>query len=189
MDKEHGDCVPQNQHEIAKEREDVSEMPRQYGKLNSLISFNTVYWSQYNYHREKEYRIFVWTSTILIAAIAVLIIDKKGETPIFVLYGQAGQLGAYIGIGFWIVGSIVMQIHERIKGNKYARILIDIADSMGGFDKQSNDETILPVDWKEWKNVPDKIKFHMFFSNYIPATFVLGIAAIALTVLRATYTN
>ena len=78
-----------------------------------LLHFNTTYWSQLNYHREKEYKIFVWTSGILIAVLAGLLTTKQGEIPVYLYYGVTGRVVASGGVIAWMYCSLWLQKRER----------------------------------------------------------------------------
>ena len=118
--------------------------------LKILTHFNDIYWQQFRYHREKEYRIFVWTSALLLAGIAGLLVTKQGEVPIYVQYGILGKTVATLAILVWLVASVWMQKRERNSGNSYIIVLVNIANKLGAFEPD-RPTGVLPEDWNQQK--------------------------------------
>ncbi len=143
--------------------------------LQTLTHFNDIYWQQFRYHREKEYRIFVWTSAILLAGIAGLLVTKQGELPVYVQYGICGQVVATLVVLGWLGASVWMQKRERKSGNSYITILVNIATKLGAFDPE-RPTCVLPNNWSSWKDTPQT----GFQFNFVPITCLVGVIAVGL---------
>jgi hypothetical protein len=151
-------------------------------KQEIFLHFNTVYWNQLNYHREKEYRIFVWTSGVLVAVLAGLLITKKGEIPAYLYYGVIGRVAASVGVIAWMFSSLWLQKRERRYGNNYVAVLLGITDRLKGFEigvfESDGGYSVLPVSWKEWeKQRPQSVRM---ISSYMPITLLLTGGALLL---------
>ena len=143
--------------------------------LEILTHFNSVYWEQFRYHREKEYHIFIWTSAILLAGIAGLLVIKQGEVPIYTKYGAWGHSFATLAVLVWLAGSVWMQRRERTSGNQYVNVIKNIATELGGFEG-GQPTCVLPSDWKDWTSASDT----GFRFNFVPISCLVGLLAIAL---------
>ncbi len=144
--------------------------------LQTLTHFNNIYWQQFRYHREKEYRIFVWTSAILLAGIAGLLVTKQGELPIFVQYGIYGHVAATLVVFGWLIGSVWMQRRERKSGNAYITVLLKLATKLGAFDPKGP-TCILPDNLQDnWSSWGDTRQTSYRF-NFIPITYLVGATA------------
>jgi hypothetical protein len=55
-------------------------------KIDILKHIHKEQWSEVQYRREREYRIFTWTSNILLALIGALLITKLPENIVWKPY-------------------------------------------------------------------------------------------------------
>ncbi|NLF67619.1 MAG: hypothetical protein GX575_01050 [Candidatus Anammoximicrobium sp.] len=148
----------------------------------TLLHFNQIYWERLNYHREKEYRIFVWTSAILLGGIAALVVSKQGEMPIYLRYGALGRVGASFALLVWTGLSVVLQVRERNFGNAYVAVIVRISQLLGGFDegRTGDGQSALPKEWEAWTSETRTNICGMLKRNYIPVTCTLGAFAVVL---------
>ena len=146
-----------------------------------LEHFSKIYWEKLNYHREKEYRIFIWTSAILLAGIAALTVSKNDETAIFLRYGFTGKMYASVALIIWIFLSVILQIRERRYGNDYIEVIVRASKLLYGFengffDNLESNLSLLPKDWENWTNVLQQERkiSRLLTKNFVPVTLLLG---------------
>jgi hypothetical protein len=148
----------------------------------TLFHFNQIYWERLNYHREKEYRVFVWTSAILLGGIAALVISKQGEMPVYLRYGVGGRLCASFALLIWTGLSVLLQIRERRFGDGYVSVIVRISQLLRGFDEDFtiDGKSVLPKSWQDWPADTKTNLAGVLRRNYIPVSCALGALAILL---------
>jgi len=156
------------------------EGPRE--KAEILRHFNQTYWAKLDYHREKEYRIFVWTTVILFGAIATLAVSRTGELPVYIQHGTLGKIGFSISLMVWTTMSVAMQNRERRYGDRYVIVIINIARMLHAFDDgyfhvNGAPASLLPSEWKNWAEQVNAKFPKCLLRNYIPATCLVGLFA------------
>ena len=168
--------------------------PEQVGtaqeKAEILRHFNQIYWDKLNYHREKEYRIFVWTCAILFGAVATLVVSKTGEVPVYLRYGLCGRFGASLAFVAWTALSVAMQMRERKLADSYAPVIVRIGRLLHGFDAGyfhggGEHATLLPREWENWTTESQASLRTRLMKNYIPVTCAVGVFCIVLPWLQS----
>lgn len=164
---------------------EVSQSGVSREKDETLRHFSETYWGKLDYHREKEYRIFVWTSVILFGAIATLAVSRTGEVPIFARYGLLGKTVLSMALIVWTTVSIRMQIRERKFGDQYVMVIVGIARMLHAFDNGyfhagGDPSTLLPCEWEKWPSQVNQTFPRCLMRNYIPPTFLVGLFAAVL---------
>lgn len=139
------------------------------------------------FRRERAYRIFTWSSTILSALIGVLLITKQTETVIWKTYGIWGNVVASITVVLIVFYSIFWQQRTSRYRSLNAQVISRISRIFHFFDDgffDSEEGAIFPDEWKASGQQLKEVSMfrlivgRLFKANYISATFLLGILAI-----------
>ena len=142
---------------------------------SKIMHYNEIYWMQLRYHREREYKIFIWTSAILLSLLAGL---TTGKIPPDFLGNMIGKLFASTLITIWSVIAISLQKNERNYGNQYTPVLADIAKELGMIKEEN--KGLLPTEWGSWgKKGNMKLSYHLV-TGYVPITVFLGAVSVLL---------
>lgn len=151
--------------------------------------------SEMQYRREREYRIFTWSSSILLALIGALLITKQTETLIWKPYGGWGNLVASMAISLIVIYSIMWQLRNNRFRGQNAQVISRINKllhcfEMGFFDPEGG--ALFPDEWSDYGRKQKKKKSRLlaflsrlFAVNFTSATFLLGILALIMIWLPA----
>ena len=135
------------------------------------------------FRREREFRIFTWSSTIFLALIGVLLIIKKDENVVWQPLGSYGKAIVTIAIIYLIWFSIRWQNRERELGYRHAKVITGISKILHFFDKgyfSDDKEFVLFPDehWRTWGKTEVYSSKRYFRANLITGTWSLGFLAI-----------
>jgi hypothetical protein len=152
-------------------------------KLDILKFIHEHQQAEMGYRREREYRIFTWSSNILLALIGALLITKQPDTILWRQYGVWGNIVASAAVVFIFVYSAMWQVRNSKfrKGN--AAVLSHIDRLFHSFDPGYFDpdgSAIYPEGWSGvWKRGPT-LRDRLLGMNYVSATIVIGLLALAM---------
>ena len=141
--------------------------------------------SEMQYRREREYRIFTWSGSILSALIGALLITKQTDI-IWKSYGLWGNLVASIAVLLIVIYSTLWHFrNERFRGQN-AQVVSRIDKLLHCFDKgyfTSDDTALFPDEWGDYgksgtSSAFRRMRNRLFAANYISATILLGILAV-----------
>lgn len=155
-------------------------------KIQVLLFIRSEQYEELKFRRDREFSIFQWTATILLALCAILL-GSNGTAPLILLdqlYIKITSIILVLLIGLF---SILWQQRERKFAAKNCQVIADINSQLELFSKgiYFHKSTVLPSNWKDWgkKNLNNPLRF--FRTNYITATWILSILAIGLIVIRS----
>jgi hypothetical protein len=104
------------------------------------------------YRRNREYQIFTWSATVLLALIGGSLVSRSKDSVLSAI----GPVGVYLAVAAVLAFTIyvlVWLLHQRRLMRAHQRVLAQIALKRGWFDEVSNDaRPLLPRAWKELGN-------------------------------------
>lgn len=153
-------------------------------KIQILLSIRTEQYEELNFRRNREYSIFQWTSTLLLAICAILLGINDTE-PLDFLRKFHLKIFAIFLVGFIGFFSVFWQNRERNFGAKNCRVIASINEALSLFEVgvYFKDQTVLPPNWKDWGRKDLRYYRRFFRTNYITATWILSGLTILLLVI------
>ena len=138
------------------------------------------------YRRERGYRIFTWSSSILSALIGALLITKQSGVVIWDAYGVWGNAVASFAVILITVYSMLWHSRNNTFRGQNAQVLSKISRLFHCFDQgyfDDSDSALFPVEWAKYGRSGDPSSFRrllrkLFGVNYSSATALLGILAL-----------
>ena len=134
-----------------------------------------------HYRREREYRIFTWSSNILLVLIGALLITKQTETLVWKPYGGWGNAVASAAVILVVAYSMMWQFRNSKLRGYNARVTSRIGELLHCFDQGyfgSEAEALYPDHWGNYGQTGVKLHRRLLAVNYVSATFLLGILAL-----------
>ncbi len=133
-----------------------------------------------SYRRGREFQIFTWSSTILVAFTAALLLTEAGKNLALEQYGVWGDVLVTSIVISLVSFSVTWQHNQRRLSARHAKILARIAREIGCFDENFGKEgkPVYPEDWKAWGLSNVSFRKHLTTPGKISATFVLGVITI-----------
>lgn len=132
------------------------------------------------YRRERVYRIFTWSSNILLALIGALLITKQTDTLVWESYGGWGNMVASAAVVLVVVYSSMWQFrNSRLRGRN-AQVISRINVLLHCFDKGyfgPEDAALYPDQWRDYGRGLT-VRRRVFGVNYFSAVLLLGILAL-----------
>ena len=145
--------------------------------------------SEVKFLREREEKIFAWSSNIFMALIGALLIIEPSKTPIWVFTVQSKFI-ASLAIVFLIFFSVQWQQRTRRWHNENGLAIQEIQRLLncyekGYFDPLNKDFVLFPLRWinSEGKK-PRTFLQRIFAANFVSATVILGLLAVAMVWAR-----
>jgi len=161
-------------------------------KLDILKFIHQEQRGEIEYRREREYRVFTWSSTILSALIGALLITKQTDLvwKTYGLWGNAVASLTVLLIVFYTTSWLMR--NERFRGQN-AQVISRIDHLLHCFDKgyfTSDDTALFPASWGGWGDSAQqparrRTLRRLFAANYISATVLLGLLAVIMIWLPA----
>lgn len=137
--------------------------------------------NELNFRREREYRIFTWSSSILLALIGGLLIYRQESGLLLNSYGLAGRIIASATIVLLVFFSISWQNRNNRYRGQNAQTIAHISDLFrcyeDGFYDPENNTALFRKEWADYGKNHTKFKSRFLHANFVTATFVLGILA------------
>jgi len=158
---------------------------------NKLDILKFIFQDQRNemqYRREREYRIFTWSGSILSALIGALLITKQTGSMIWQPYGIWGNTIASAAVVLIMVYSILWHSRNNRFRGQNAQVISRINRLLHCFEKGyfDNSETALfPEEWAGYGRRKSPSSLGRFLKrilavNYTSATILLGILALCM---------
>lgn len=152
-------------------------------KTEILMHIYKYQMEQVMFRREREFRIFTWSSTIFLALMGVLLVIRKDENIVWQPLGLYGKAIVTIALLYLIWFSIRWQNRERELGYRHAKVITGISQVLHFFDKgyfSDDKEFVLFPDehWQAWGNTNVSSPKRLFRANLITGTWSLGFLAI-----------
>jgi hypothetical protein len=137
------------------------------------------------YHRDFQYKIFVWSGNILLILIGALLITKPTENIVWTIYGFLGRLTASLTVIAIVIFSVKWQNRHR-KWHQENRQVISKIDILlhcyeKGYFASSEEISLFPERWNDSSEMEDISIFKRIRNvNYISATMFLGLLAVVM---------
>jgi hypothetical protein len=152
-------------------------------KIDLLKHMELIQRDELNQRRELEYKVFAWSSNILLALIGALLITKQSEGVVWLSYGIWGRVVASITIASLVVFSMQWQNKNRKWHQENGSVIQRIDCLLHYYDKgyfdPTGEVTIFPENWRTgYTSTNLKIVERLRSVNYISATALLGLLAL-----------
>jgi hypothetical protein len=142
--------------------------------------------NEMQYRREREYRIFTWSSSILSALIGALLITRQTGSIIWQPYGVWGNLVASAAVVLITIYSVLWHSRNNRFRGQNAQVISRINKLLHCFEKGYFDNSgtaLFPDEWTDYgkgriKSSFSKLLGRIFAVNYTSATALLGILAL-----------
>ncbi|HDL01845.1 MAG TPA: hypothetical protein ENH23_06405 [candidate division Zixibacteria bacterium] len=151
-----------------------------------LLHLHQIQYSEANFRRARELKVFFWTSSIFLALIGILLIVDSTKTVLWDSFGCSGKIVATATLLFLAIFSITWQNRERRFENEQKRMITKINKLFRVFEEGAyglgEEETLYPKEdrWTNWGNAELHTMSRYFRSNLVTATWVLAVLAIAM---------
>ena len=105
------------------------------------------------FRRNREYQIFTWAATVLLALIGGSLVTRSQDTVLSKL-GTLGIVAAILAIFLYTIYVVYWLLHQRKALRANQRVLVQIALRRGWFKELNYDGSrpLLPEEWKELGN-------------------------------------
>jgi hypothetical protein len=133
------------------------------------------------YRREREYRIFTWSSNILLALIGALLITRQPEGVVWKAYGGWGNIVASAAVVLVVAYSTAWQLRNSKFRGRNAQVISRVGKALHCFERGYFDPeggALYPDEWLEYGRKGTTLRGRLFGVNYVSATFLLGILAL-----------
>ena len=133
------------------------------------------------YRREREYRIFAWSTSLLTALIGALLITKQSDLVIWQTYNVWGNLVASLAVILISIFSSLWHFRNRRFRGQNAQVIAKISRLLHCYEKGYFDQSgaaLFPAEWSEFGRDKKKPKFRrtlgrIYAINYTSATLLL----------------
>jgi hypothetical protein len=155
-------------------------------KLDLLKHLHVKAREEINYHRERQDKVFKWSSNILLLVIGTLLVVDSTKSFLWSQQGIVGKVIASITILIVVVFSIQWQQRNRKWQEESVEVLERIETLLHCFDKgyygTPDDIALYPERWAEPRDLHKRLSLteRIFRVNYVSAIALLGILAIAM---------
>jgi len=140
--------------------------------------------NELNFRREREYRIFTWSSSILLALIGGLLIYRQESGLLLNSYGLLGRIIVSATAILLVFFSIAWQNRNNKYRGQNAQTIAHISKLFhcyeDGFYDPENNTALFRKEWADYGKSHTKFKSRFFHANFVTATFLLGILAISM---------
>ena len=170
------------------ENNTIPEDLAQTERLNLLIHFHNQIKAEVDFLRERQDKIFSWTSGILMAFIGALLIVEPSKAPVWASQ-VGGKLIVSAAIFVFAAFSVIWQQRVRRIHGENGQVILKIEKLLhcyneGYFGSEVNESLFHP----RWNKPPEaempSFMKRAFVANYISATLLLGALAIAMIWVR-----
>ena len=134
-----------------------------------------------HYRREREYRIFTWSSNILLALIGALLITRQPEGVVWKAYGGWGNVVASAAVVLVVAYSTAWQRRNNKFRGRNAQVISRVDKALHCFERGYFDPeggALCPDEWSDYGEKRPTLRGWLFGVNYVSATFLLGILAL-----------
>lgn len=149
-------------------------------KTGILLHLLDKQYEELSFRRQREFSIFLWTATIFVAIISLVVSSD-------VLKGLLSCWGRVIGcviLSLICFFSISWQNRERKLSNENSRTIARIQSILHAYQPGYYcEESLFPVDWAKWGQHSVNRVRRYFRGNFLTATWVLALGAIMSIIL------
>lgn len=145
-------------------------------ELETLRHLQTQQREELQYRRAREFQIFTWSVTLLLAVVAAVWVKPP---DLLAKGGVALRAIASIVVVGLTSYSLHWQLHQRKAAAAHARVLTKIAAKLGVFDPAAFDgpAPLYPDHWKSWGERYITFREQLSRPSKISATFLVGVIA------------
>jgi hypothetical protein len=142
-----------------------------------------------NFLRDRQEKIFAWSSNIFMALIGALLIIEPAKAPVWAFTVQSKSV-ASVTILFLIIFSVGWQQKTRRWHNKSGQVVQNLQKLLHCYEKgyfdPSNEEFILfPMQWSNSEGEKPRTIFQRVFgANFVSATVILGLLTVVMIWIR-----
>ncbi len=142
-----------------------------------------------NFLRERQDKIFAWSSNIFMALIGALLIIEPSKAPVWAFTLQS-KLVASLAVSILMFFSIRWQQRTHSWQSESGQVIQKMEQLLHCYDKgyfdHKKDLALFPMRWNnpEIEKPPSFMKT-IFSANYISATVILGILAVVMIWVRS----
>ena len=153
-------------------------------RLNLLIHLHDKTRQEVDFLRDRQDKIFSWSSGILMALIGALLIVEPSKDPVWSSQFES-KLVVSIAVFAFVAFSIVWQQRTRRWQGENGQVILKIERLMHCYDKgyfdSSGEVVLFPTRWNKppEEEIP-KFAKRAFAANYVSATILFGVLAIAM---------
>ena len=141
-----------------------------------------IQFEELNFRREREYRIFTWSSSILFALIGALLIYRQNAQEVLTTYGVTGKLIASATVLLLVLFSISWLGRNRKSRGQNAKVIANISKILrcydDGFYDLENKSALFPKEWEVYGESHTKFKSRFLQANFSTAIFFIGMLAL-----------
>lgn len=150
-------------------------------ELDILKHLQTIQMAELNYRRNREFQIFTWSASILLAIIGALLIRAQGSSTLFTNRGAYWKIVASLVVTGLTFFSAKWQLDQRKFSVELQQVLARIRTKLGCFDANAfgGAETLYPTRWKDWGTRYLTLRTQATRASKISATILLGVVALA----------
>jgi hypothetical protein len=109
-------------------------------ELDILRHLHTLQTMELNYRRNREFQIFTWSATILIAIIGALLIRAQGSSTLFTNHGAYWKIVAGLVVTGLTFFSAKWQLEQRKFSAELQRVLASIGTSLAALIPRRSEE-------------------------------------------------
>lgn len=154
-------------------------------KLDLLKHLHLVIRDELSDLRNRQIRIFTWSSYILLFVLGALLLIDPSKIPVWANHGIVGKAVASVTLFVVVVFSIIWQQRTRRFQEEVFETHSRIEYLLHCFEKgyfEHLDDSLYPERWGAPKDFRKRVSFwrRLFGANYVSATFLLGILAIVM---------
>lgn len=151
-------------------------------KIELIKYFTQAQYEELNFRREREYKIFTWTSSILFALIGALLIYRQESAELLKSYGDVGKLTGSLAVLLLVFFSISWLNRNAKYRGQNAKALAHFSNLLHcydeGFYDPLNKTTLFPNEWARYGEGHKKFKNRFLRPNFSTALSLLGVLAI-----------
>lgn len=145
-------------------------------ELETLRHLQTQQREELQYRRSREFQIFTWSVSLLLAIIAAVLVKPPG---ILARGGVVWRAVASIVVAGLTFYSLYWQLYQRQSSAAHARVLAKIAEKLGVFDPAAfgGSGPLYPDHWRDWGKRYLSFREQLAQPSKISATLLVGIIA------------
>lgn len=155
-------------------------------ELEILLHMHKSQFDEANFRRMREIKIFLWSGSLFVAIIGILVAVDNSKDVLWDSFGIIGKIVVSVTIAVFCIFSIIWQNRERKFENEHKRVIAKINKCLFVFEKGcfglDQEDTLYPNEkrWKYWGDAKIKRIKRFFRGNFITATWVLALLAISM---------
>lgn len=146
-------------------------------ELETLRHLQTKQREELQYRRSREFQIFTWSVTLLLAVIAAVLVKPP---EVLSRGGTALRAVASIIVAGLTFYSLHWQLYQRKSAATHARVLAKMAEKLGAFDPAAfgGPDSLYPDHWRDWGKHYLTFREQLSRPSKLSATLLVGAIAL-----------